>query len=125
MPITTQQRSIYEYALQHLQTEKARLDGLIADINRQLPNASPVAIPVPASTEPKPKKATRKRRTMSADAKARIAAAQKKRWAEYHKAQAKTASTKTSPKKSTMMPDPPRVTVGRQSPTQGSLSKKR
>src|ERR1022692_1181960 len=78
MPLSNQTRSIYEYALHALEAERTRLDVMIADVRHQLgtgkePKAAPVA------TEPGPvTKAKGKKRVMSAEARKRIAAAQKK-----------------------------------------------
>lgn len=74
------------YALTHLEQERDRIQEKIDHVNSQLgrkvsaPAASGAADPAP-----------KKRRTLSASARKRIAAAQKKRWAEHRKAQAKAA----------------------------------
>jgi len=93
MPLSKQQRSIYEFALKHLESDRARLDNMITEIRYQLPNAPTAAVSTTtASLEVAPTK-TRKKRTMSASARKRIAAAQKQRWAAYHKAQEKPEDT--------------------------------
>jgi hypothetical protein len=91
MPLSAPQRSIFEYALVHLQTEKAKLDSLIENINAQLGGASPIlaqSIPIPSAAT---KKAPRRR--ISAEGKARIAEAQRKRWEAIRKAQKVTTAT--------------------------------
>lgn len=79
-----QNRDILEYALQHLERERDELQSRIDIIRRQLGvranstgssnNVQPVATAAP-----------RKKRTLSEAARKRIAAAQKRRWAEHRK----------------------------------------
>ncbi|HUE02814.1 MAG TPA: hypothetical protein VMR62_24825 [Bryobacteraceae bacterium] len=68
-------------ALIGYQVEKERIEGKIRELQTQLKGKK-----APAAAE-KPGK-PREKRQMSGAARARIAAAQKKRWAEYHKRQA-------------------------------------
>ena len=73
---------ILQAALIGYQVEIDRIDKLMADIRAQIggrvPEASDSAFSPPEAEH-------RPRRKMSAAARKRIAAAQKKRWAEYHK----------------------------------------
>jgi len=69
-----------EAALIGYQHQAEQLTQKMADIQRQLAGKSPSAAPKTAAPV--------KRRAMSAAARKRIADAQKKRWAEYHKQQA-------------------------------------
>ncbi|HEY1341473.1 MAG TPA: hypothetical protein VGF59_28375 [Bryobacteraceae bacterium] len=67
-------------ALYGYERQRSELDAKIADIRRQLrgtPSLKPAATPETAHP--------RKRRKMSRAARKRIAAAQKKRWAEFRK----------------------------------------
>jgi hypothetical protein len=77
---------ILRYALTHLEKERDEIQEKIDHINSQLGQkvSTPAAAPAGVS-------APHKKRTLSAAARKRIAAAQKKRWAEHHKAQAKAA----------------------------------
>jgi hypothetical protein len=87
MPIakTVQNTSILEYALHHLEQEAAEIQGKIDHVRRQLgQKVASIAAAVAAA----PAAAPRKKRTLSAAARKRIAAAQKKRWAEHRKATA-------------------------------------
>jgi hypothetical protein len=77
--MSTNDHALLEAALIGYQHQAAQLAEKIADIRRQLGGKSPSAAPTAASP--------RKRRPMSAAARKRIAAAQKKRWAEYHSKQ--------------------------------------
>jgi len=74
-----QNAAILEYALSHLERERDEIQAKIDHIRRQL--GQPVA-PV-VSSEP------RRKRVLSDAARKRIAAAQKRRWAEHRKAKAK------------------------------------
>jgi cell division septum initiation protein DivIVA len=72
---------LLEAALFGYQVEKEKIEAKIADLQAQLKGKkSPVGVAKAAKTGGK--------RTMSAAARARIAAAQKKRWAEFHKKKA-------------------------------------
>jgi hypothetical protein len=76
--------SLLEMALAGYQAEMARLSAKIADIRARLghrgPGRPPKAAAVTGPAESAPKK-----RTMSKAGRARIAAAQKARWAAYNK----------------------------------------
>jgi hypothetical protein len=80
---------ILEAALIGLEAQHRRIDGRISEVRRLLGSNSPSA--VPAAT---PEAPSRRKRTMSAAARARIAAAQRKRWAET-----KAESAPAAPKK--------------------------
>jgi hypothetical protein len=73
-----------EAALFGYQVEKERIEAKIRDLQVQLKGKR---APVPAAKAAK----VGGKRTMSAAARARIAAAQKKRWAEFHKKRAAAA----------------------------------
>jgi hypothetical protein len=75
---------ILEAALIGLQHSLASVDAKIKEIRRQVGGKPARNAAAPVSSGP----ATTKR-TMSASARKRIASAQKKRWAAYHKAQQK------------------------------------
>lgn len=81
-----QNAAILEYALHHLERERDEIQTKIDHIRRQLggriSNSSQPAAPVIPS-EP------RRKRVLSEAARKRIAAAQKRRWAEHRKAKAK------------------------------------
>ena len=80
---------ILQAALIGLEAQRHRLDGQISEVRQLLGSNSRSA--VPAAT---PETPSRRKRAMSAAARARIAAAQRKRWAET-----KTASAPAAPKK--------------------------
>ena len=88
-------RDILEAALIGFQTKSAQIEAKIAQIKAQLGgSAQPAARAVQsgmavAAAPPVAASATAKKRTMSPLARKRIAAAQKKRWADYHKKQGK------------------------------------
>jgi hypothetical protein len=80
--------SILEYALRHLEQERDEIQDKIDSVRRQLggkiasaPASVAAAVAAPASGP------GRKKRVLSAAARKRIAAAQKKRWAEHRKSQ--------------------------------------
>ena len=77
---------ILRYALTHLEHERDQIQVKIDHINGQLGKkvSSPAASAAADGTP-------RKKRTLSVSARKRIAVAQKKRWAEHRKAQAKAA----------------------------------
>jgi hypothetical protein len=75
--MSTNDHALLEAALIGYQHQAAQLADKIAEIRRQLGAKSPSAAPKAATPV--------KRRSMSAAARKRIAAAQKKRWAEYHR----------------------------------------
>jgi hypothetical protein len=76
---------ILRYALTHLEQERDLIQEKIDHITSQL--GQKVSAPVAGGAEP------RKKRTLSASARKRIAAAQRFFWAEHRKAQAKAAKT--------------------------------
>jgi hypothetical protein len=76
---------ILEYALHHLERERDELQGRIDHIRRQLGGrVSHAGTPVAAAAPEQKRK-----RVLSEAARKRIAAAQKRRWAEHRKAKAK------------------------------------
>jgi hypothetical protein len=80
-----------EAALVGLELKRNEIDGLIAKIKRQLGGKTSSTLSVssaPAAT--KSQGSSRKKRVLSPEARKRIAAAQKRRWAEHRKAQAKS-----------------------------------
>ena len=83
MPRGSSDHSILEAALVGYQFEKEKIDQKIRELQAQLKGKKvPAAAKKAAKEQPK--------REMSAAARARIAAAQKKRWAEFHKRKAAT-----------------------------------
>jgi hypothetical protein len=78
-----QNREILEYALQHLEKERDELQSRIDIIRRQL-GGRVTSSSAPAA-QPAAQAAPRKKRTLSEAARKRIAAAQKRRWAEHRK----------------------------------------
>ena len=83
---SSQNNAILEYALQHLERERDELQAKIDHIRQQLGGrASSPAARNSGAGEPAPA-----RRVLSPAARKRIAAAQKRRWAEHRKAQAKS-----------------------------------
>jgi hypothetical protein len=85
-----QNSAILEYALSHLERERdeiqAKIDHIVSQLGRR-PAAVAVASPAAAATAPAG--TSRKKRVLSEAARKRIAAAQKRRWAEHRKAKAK------------------------------------
>jgi hypothetical protein len=79
---TTDDSTVLQMALIGYQMEKDKIDAKIKEINAQLKGkkVSPVA--------PATEKAASVKRVLSPEARKRIAAAQKKRWAEHRKAKA-------------------------------------
>jgi hypothetical protein len=78
--------AILEYALHHLEMERDEIQAKIDHVRRQLGGkaAGSPAPPVTASPNSEP----RRKRVLSEAARKRIAAAQKRRWAEHRKAKA-------------------------------------
>jgi hypothetical protein len=77
--------------LNGLALEKQSLDAKIAAVNAALGKGRPGRKPKAASADAESAPAAagpKKKRTLSAAARARIAAAQKKRWANFRKAEA-------------------------------------
>lgn len=97
--------SILEYALRALEQERDHLQSKIDDIRRKIGGrasggrvtgiSTPAKASIPVET---PKNGTRTKRTLSDSARKRIAAAQKKRWAEHRKSVAPPATKKMSKK---------------------------
>jgi hypothetical protein len=83
---------ILEYALRHLENERAEIEARIEHVQRQL--GRPVAKPASAAAPAAAGTAAPKKRVLSAAARKRIALAQKKRWAEHRKAEAAAAAGK-------------------------------
>lgn len=83
----SQHSAILEYALRHLEREREEIQSKIDHIVSQLGHR-PIAA-VGASAAAAPVAAPRKKRVLSEAARKRIAAAQKRRWAEHRKAKAK------------------------------------
>jgi cell division septum initiation protein DivIVA len=79
MAQASQDLGILEMALIGYQVEKEKIEGKIRELQAQLKGKKAPA---------KKPGIVRVKRVMSGAARARIAAAQKKRWAEYHKRQA-------------------------------------
>ncbi len=85
----SQNRDILEAALQGLEAQKQRLDEQIAQVRSMLgQRLGRAAKATKATSDVTPKTGNgRTRRTLSAEARKRIAAAQKKRWANFRKSQ--------------------------------------
>ncbi len=86
--------SILEYALKHLEAEREEIQAKIDHIRRQLGGwVSSGSTVTPAAAAPGAAAGApgRKKRVLSPAARKRIAAAQKKRWAEHRKAKGKAA----------------------------------
>ena len=84
-----QNSAILEYALSHLERERDEIQAKIDHILTQLGERPPAA-PGTASPSIAPTSGPRKKRVLSEAARKRIAAAQKRRWAEHRKAKATT-----------------------------------
>jgi hypothetical protein len=85
-------KEILEAALQGLESQRQRLDSQIAQVRAMMGNRPGRPSKQSISNDGvKPatatKKATRKRRVLSPEARKRIAVAQKKRWAAFRKTQ--------------------------------------
>lgn len=76
--ITTLQMALVGY-----QIERQKIDDKIRELESQLKGRR--GLPVPDGRGPATKKGPRAKRVLSASARRRIAAAQKKRWAEHRK----------------------------------------
>jgi hypothetical protein len=88
MARVSQDTGLLEAALFGYQVEKEKIEAKIRELQVQLKGKK---APVAAAAAAKPAKAGGKRE-MSEEARERIAAAQKKRWAEFHKRKAATQS---------------------------------
>ena len=100
MPEQNLNPEILAAALHGLEAQRARLDAHIAEARRLL-GARPQEPTAPAEA-PKP------RRKMSAAGRRRIAAATKKRWAEYHRKQAAAGQKARQPAAAAKTPRPRR-----------------
>lgn len=89
--------SILEYALKALEQERDHLQSKIDEIRRQLGGRKSVASG-PAQGAPAGPANGRRKRVLSESARKRIAAAQKRRWAEHRKGQ-KPAAKKAGAKR--------------------------
>jgi hypothetical protein len=83
-----------------------KIQELEAELNSLLGGSSDVPKTRPVTDSASPSKLPRKKRGMSAAGRARVAAAQRARWAKLKKGEAKAvASPKTRKKKRTMSPE--------------------
>lgn len=82
-----QTAGILEYALHHLERERDEIEAKIQHIRRQLGGRS-AAAPVPSALPANGTSSPAVKRVLSESARKRIAAAQKRRWAEHRKAKA-------------------------------------
>ncbi len=80
--------AILEYALSHLERERDEIQAKIDHIQRQLGGRRSATAAPGAPASATPAAAPRKKRVLSDAARKRIAAAQKRRWAEHRKAKA-------------------------------------
>lgn len=79
-----------EAALVGLELKRSEIDGLISKIKKQLGGKSTSASSASSAPAAKSTGAPRRKRVLSTEARKRIAAAQKRRWAEHRKTQAKS-----------------------------------
>jgi hypothetical protein len=90
---STPSKEILEAALQGLELQKQKLDNQIEQVRGLMGKRSagrpPKSAPVAAASSSSQEGAGRggRKRTLSAEARKRIAAAQKKRWANFRKSQ--------------------------------------
>ena len=90
---STPSREILEAALQGLESQRERLDEQISEVRRLLSGRGVASKATPTKSAPSsensagPRRGARKKRALSSEARARIAAAQKKRWAAFRKSQ--------------------------------------
>jgi hypothetical protein len=82
---TNENAAILEYALRHLEIERDEIQAKIDHVRRQL-GGKAVSSPAPAASSSNSE--PRRKRVLSEAARKRIAAAQKRRWAEHRKAKA-------------------------------------
>jgi hypothetical protein len=80
-----QNTAILEYALRHLEIERDEIQAKIDHVRRQLGGKAAGSSEPSSPTSSKP----RRKHVLSEAARKRIAAAQKRRWAEHRKAKAK------------------------------------
>jgi hypothetical protein len=85
-----QNNAILEYALSHLERERDEIQTKIDHILSQLGGRPSAAPKTTVSESVAPTNGPRKKRVLSEGARKRIAAAQKRRWAEHRKAKAET-----------------------------------
>jgi len=89
------QKALWAAALEGLEMQRRRIEDQIAQVRQMLgargPGRPPAAA-VSAGASGSPVKRARRKRILSPEARKRIAAAQKKRWAEFRKAQAAGAN---------------------------------
>ena len=81
------QQRIYEAALIGLEQQRARIDVLVVDVKNRLnqPTATAATAATTPAAEPNDNDNNKRvMRVMSAAARKRISAAQKKRWSNYH-----------------------------------------
>lgn len=83
-----QNAGILEYALRHLEQERDEIQAKIDHIRHQLGGRTANSSGQ-QSTSPEASVEPRRKRVLSEAARKRIAAAQKRRWAEHRKAKAK------------------------------------
>ncbi len=83
-----QDTAILAMALVGYELERQKIDAKISELRQALGKGGPGPAKVAATTEGAPVK----RRTLSASARKRIAAAQKRRWAEHRRALAAQTS---------------------------------
>ena len=81
-----QNNAILEYALSHLERERDEIQAKIDHILSQLGGHPSATTPGAASAPLASANGPRKKRVLSEAARKRIAAAQKRRWAEHRKA---------------------------------------
>lgn len=90
--VTAPSREILEAALQGLESQREKLDEQISEVRRMLSGrgaaktASKQASKTESASTPS-SRGGRRKRALSPEARARIAAAQKKRWAAFRKSQ--------------------------------------
>jgi hypothetical protein len=82
---SNQNSDILEYALSHLERERDEIQQRIDHIRRQLGGRSGTSGPAAGAPASTPAPGARKKRVLSEAARKRIAAAQKRRWAEHRK----------------------------------------
>lgn len=82
-------REIFEAALQGLEAQRQKLDDQIAQVRSLLGRRVGRPPKANGESEAPAVESSRSRRTLSDEARRRIAAAQKKRWAAYRKGQPK------------------------------------
>jgi hypothetical protein len=86
-----QHAEILEYALSHLEQERDALQAKINHIRQELGSRKTIPVRAAAPTTPSAEAgvevAPRRKRILSESARKRIAAAQKRRWAEHRKKQ--------------------------------------